>query len=70
MSTEPDTVKVTVTSTWRATHTFTVPRQAYRTADVGELGSLLELIALDPEGGGDIDAGQAEITDWEVSADR
>jgi hypothetical protein len=57
--------QITVTATWRSTHTFTVPAGA-DIHNVGELGQLLALIGLDPEGGGDITAECAELVDWEV----
>lgn len=59
------TKKITVTATWRSTHTFTVPDDA-DTRDVGELGKLLDLIKQDPEGGGDISPELAELVDWHV----
>lgn len=58
------TKTITVTATWRSTHTFTVP------ADVDaypvELGQLMDLIRLDPDGEGDITAECAELVDWDV----
>lgn len=60
-----DTKTITVTSTWRSTQTFEVPVDA-DTRDVGELGKLLDLIKLDPDGEGDITPGYPELVDWDV----
>jgi hypothetical protein len=60
------TETVTVTATWRSTHTFTVPADALDRANVGELGQLLDLIKSDPDGEGDITAECAELVDWSV----
>lgn len=60
------TKTITVTSTWRATQTFEVSQDA-DTRNVGELGQLLDLIKLDPDGEGDITPDGAELVDWEVA---
>jgi hypothetical protein len=60
------TETITVTATWRSTHTFTVPADALDRANVGELGQLIDLIKLDPDGEGDITAECAELVDWDV----
>lgn len=61
----PKTKKIRVTATWLSKHDFEVPVDA-DTRDVAELAKLMELIAQDPDGGGDITSNNAELVDWQV----
>lgn len=61
----PETKKIRVTATWISYHDFEVPVDA-DTRDVAELAKLMELIAQDPDGGGDISPEGAELSDWQV----
>jgi hypothetical protein len=59
------TKSITVTATWRSSHTFEVPDDA-DTRNVGQLDQLMTLIQLDPDGEGDITSEIAELVDWDV----